>query len=85
MLLGMDTDEKVRENRLRRVTQRRGLHLVRNPRRDPRAADYGSYKIVDGNWGIVADFGWAHLSRPTGATRLDDVEAWLNREGPPQC
>jgi len=73
-------EDKVRENRLRRIAQRRGLHLVKNPRRDTRATDYGTYKLVDRNWAIVADFGWIQLSCPAGATRLDDVEAWLNRD-----
>ena len=37
----METIEKVRENRLRRMAKRQGLHLVKNGRRDPRAIDYG--------------------------------------------
>lgn len=75
----MDQSIKVRENRLRRVADRRGLRLLKNPRRDPRAIDYGSYKLADINGGTVADFGWDHPSLPVGATWLDDVEAWLTR------
>ena len=36
----------VRENRLRRMAKRQGLHLVKNGRRDPRAIDYGTWRIV---------------------------------------
>jgi len=36
----MDAAEKVREARLRRMTERRGLKLVKSRRRDPLAVDY---------------------------------------------
>jgi hypothetical protein len=39
-------DQKVRENRLRRVAQRQGLLLVKSRRRDPRAHDFGLYALV---------------------------------------
>lgn len=42
----METDEKVRENRLRRMAERQGLRLVKSRRRDPRALDYGLYVLV---------------------------------------
>ena len=38
--------DKVRENRLRRMAKRQGLHLVKNGRRDPRAIGYGTWCIV---------------------------------------
>ena len=41
------TSEKVRENRLRRVAERQGLALHKNPRRDPRALDYGTWRVVN--------------------------------------
>lgn len=65
-LTGM-TDQKVRENRLRRMAQRQGLELHRSRRRDPRALDYGTYWLTDaaGN-PVAADPG-----------TLDDVERWL--------
>jgi hypothetical protein len=49
MLSGMasNTQEKVRENRLRRMAARQGLQLVKSRRRDPRALDYGTYWLVD--------------------------------------
>lgn len=40
------TDEKIRENRLRRMAERQGLKLVKSRRRDPRALDYGRYWLV---------------------------------------
>src|SRR3954469_13220726 len=39
--------EKVRENRLRRLAARQGRILVKSRRRDPRADDYGLYVLVD--------------------------------------
>lgn len=71
----MDQDEKVRENRLRRAAERQGYRLAKNPRRDPRAVDYGSYMIIDpATSACVADFGWDH---PTIGNHLDEVEEWL--------
>jgi hypothetical protein len=39
-------DEKVRENRLRRMAKRQQLNLVKSRRRDPRAFDYGAYYLI---------------------------------------
>ncbi len=64
------TEFKVLENRLRRAADRQGLRLAKSHRRDPRAADYGQYWLMDDkNWPIaggqsgmflseVADFLW---------------------------
>lgn len=41
------TDDKVRENRLRRMAARQGLTLSRSRRRDPRALDYGLYWLTE--------------------------------------
>jgi hypothetical protein len=41
----MEQDEKVRENRLRRMAARRGLRLVKSPQRDTRGLDYGRYRM----------------------------------------
>jgi hypothetical protein len=41
-----DTEFKVFENRLRRAAERQGLRLVKSRRRDPRAADYGTYWLT---------------------------------------
>jgi hypothetical protein len=71
----MDEHTKVRENRLRRMAARQGYRLLKNPRRDPRAVDYGSYMLVDAHAGnFVADFGWDH---PSTGNHLDEVEEWL--------
>ncbi len=40
------TEEKVRENRLRRMAQRQGYRLIKSRRRDPRALDYGLFTLV---------------------------------------
>lgn len=68
------SDEKVRENRLRRMATRQGLVLKRSPRRDPRAYDFGGYMIV------VGASGFPVLGNENGlafAADLDDVEAFL--------
>jgi hypothetical protein len=41
------TDDKIRENRLRRMASRQGLALMRSRRRDRRAIDYGKYWLLD--------------------------------------
>lgn len=41
------TEEKVLENRLRRVADRRGLKLVKSRSRDTNAVDYGLYALID--------------------------------------
>ena len=68
MLSGM-TDEKIRENRLRRMAARQGLTLTRSKRRDPRALDYGVYWIGDAN-------NQALLTNERGID-LDEVEKYL--------
>lgn len=74
---------KARENRLRRMASRQGLQLLKNPRRDPRATDYGSYMLVDMNNAQIADFGWDHARFPEGSSWLDDIEAYLTAAGTP--
>ncbi len=79
--MARDQDYKVRENKARRAAKRQGLELRKNPRRDPRAVDYGSYMLVNAyNGGWVADFGWDHAVFPDGPDHLADVEAYLNRD-----
>lgn len=64
-----DVDGKIRENRLRRMAKRQGLHLHRSRRRDPRAVDYGLYFLVRS----------ADIDRevPTAGLTLDQVEQYL--------
>ena len=42
----MGDDDRVRENRLRRMAARQGLRLLKSPRRDPYADGYGTYRLV---------------------------------------
>ncbi|HEX4864262.1 MAG TPA: hypothetical protein VFV02_09330 [Acidimicrobiales bacterium] len=74
----MDATEKVREARLRRMAERRGLKVVKSRRRDPLAVDYGRYVIVDpdSNRPVAGEFGSASVMT------LDDVEVWLASPGP---
>lgn len=72
MLSSMATDtreseqsEKVRENLLRRMADRQGLALTKSRRRDPRALDYGRYRLVRGRATVL------------DTKTLDDVEAYL--------
>ncbi|MGW2936071.1 hypothetical protein ACWDA7_30435 [Streptomyces sp. NPDC001156] len=62
------TDDKIRENRLRRMAGRQGLSLRRSRRRDPRALDYGLY------WLDRADGTTA--TAPEGST-IDEIEHYL--------
>ena len=56
----MGTD-KVRENRLRRMATRQGLHLVKSRRRDPQALDFGTYGLADRDGGRVQVFAAEHV------------------------
>lgn len=64
----MSTNDKVRENRLRRSAARQGLTLTRSRRRDPRAVDFGRYWLANGDGEIQCD--------PEGLT-IDQVEEKL--------
>ncbi len=65
MLDGMDTGEKVRENRLRRMATRQGFRLVKTRRLDPLAIDYGTYRLVPAK------------GKPQGPFKLDELEKRL--------
>jgi len=52
---------------------RRGFLLQKSRRRDPRALDYGLYRIVDPERKLVV----AGSGRFEREMTLDDVEAWL--------
>ncbi len=41
------TEEKVMENRLRRIADRRGYRLVKSRSRDVNAIDHGLYALID--------------------------------------
>lgn len=65
--------EKVRENRMRRVAARRGLHLEKSRGRDPGALGYGGYMIVD----VAGNYVVAGASPYGFALDLDGVEKYL--------
>ncbi len=67
------SDEKIRENRLRRMAERQGLKLEKCRRRDPRAIGYGTYHLVDKDNNLVA---WG-LQDGYGMD-LDAIEKALN-------
>lgn len=66
--MASSTQEKVRENRLRRMAGRQGLQLLKSRRRDPRAIDYGIYWLVDAS-GVEVTSG-----------DVDAIETWLRGE-----
>ena len=69
------SNEKVRENRLRRMANRQGLGLQKCRARDPRALGYGSYRLIDLNLNAVI-----YHDPCSGYGRdLDDVEGYLSK------
>jgi hypothetical protein len=72
-----EQDEKVRENRLRRMAERQGLALSKSRRRDPHALDFGRYMLVDALTNTVVT-GAQHTGRH--GMDLDGVEAYLRGE-----
>jgi hypothetical protein len=67
----MDNEDKVRENRLRRMAARQGLFIIKSRRRDPSAIDYGAYWIADAytNTLETSELGF----------NLDEVEEFLTQ------
>jgi hypothetical protein len=67
------TAEKVMENRLRRIAERRGLQLLKSRRRDVNAIDYGGFMLVDGstNSAVLGAGPYAY------SADLDDVRRFL--------
>ena len=67
-------ENKVRENRLRRMADRQGLKLQRSRRRDEKAIDYDLYALI-----YVDTGGTMHPEGPTSifTLDLDDVEQYL--------
>ena len=68
--------DKVRENRYRRMLQRRGFQLVKSRRRDPRALGFGGFIIVDASANAVVA---GEIDSPR-ALNLDEVQAWLESD-----
>lgn len=56
-------DRKVLENKMRRSAERQGFRLEKSRARDPRAADWGTYHLVDKQtntlaaWGLHSGYG----------------------------
>ena len=71
----MSENSKVRENRLRRIAERRGFLIQKSKRRDPKAIDFGGYMLIDARTNSVV----------LGATSfafsadLDEIEDYLNK------
>jgi hypothetical protein len=69
------TEEKVRENRLRRMAKRQGLQLLKSRARDPRAIGYGGYMLVDSSHvAVLGGMPYAFCAS------MDDVETSLTGE-----
>lgn len=68
--------DKVKENRLRRVAERRGLRLEKSRRRDPQAMDFGGFMLIDSyrNFVVAGAHPYAY------SLSLDDVEKSLGEE-----
>jgi hypothetical protein len=71
-----DQPLKVKENKLRRASDRQGLRLVKSRSRDPRAVDYGLFALVDSETGVAVN---PLLKRFECSWTLDEVEGYLNR------
>jgi hypothetical protein len=70
----MISDDKVRENRLRRMANRQGLLLRKSRRRDPNAWDYGTFELIDPSINATL------IPSPTGRAygiSLDQIEREL--------
>jgi hypothetical protein len=70
----MSDSLKVYENRLRRMARRQGLLLAKSRRRDTRAVDWGTYRLVDTNSGAVV---CGDTANGFGMS-LEEIEAALN-------
>ena len=63
----MAQNEKVRENLLRRMAERQGYEFHKSRRRDPRAVDYGTYRLVP------------EKGKPREFDSIDTLEEFLTR------
>jgi hypothetical protein len=70
----MSDSTKIYENRLRRMAHRQGLSLAKSRRRDIRAKDWGTYRLLDTNSGSMV---CGDTSNGFGMS-LDEIEAALN-------
>ena len=77
-----DMADKVRENRIRRIADRRGLLLVKSGRRDPNALDHGLYALIDYDTGGAVNP--SLIGRYICSWTLDQIEDYLVEPGQPQ-
>jgi hypothetical protein len=77
-----DLADKVRENRIRRIADRRGLRLVKSGGRDPNALDYGLYALIDYDTGEAVNP--SLIGRYTCSWTLDQIEDYLVEPEQPQ-
>ncbi len=66
--------DKIAENKLRRIADRRGLTLKKSPRRDSKALDYGTYKLII----ETEDADGKHEHEWRAGLRFDQIEAALD-------
>ena len=71
----MTNEEKVRENRLRRIAKRRGFGLEKSRVRDPLAIGFGLWRISTLEFGRVPNAGRPHP--PEEMVPLWQVENFL--------
>lgn len=73
MNLPYSATDKVRENRLRRLTKRHGLWLVKSRCRTPSDLSYGGFMLIEPNRNFIVAGGDPFAF----SLSLADVEAWL--------
>lgn len=67
-------EDKIRENRLRRMAERQGLALRKSRRRDPNALAYGLFMVIEPKANVIV----AGSSEIGFSLDLDGVEDWLS-------
>jgi hypothetical protein len=71
--LDVEGEDKIRENRIRRMAHRQGLTIHKSRRRDPGAVDYDKYWVFEASSDVLVAGGEAGLN-------LDGVEDWLTTD-----
>jgi hypothetical protein len=72
---GMSNNDKIRENRLRRMAKRQGLELCKSSRRDVHSLDYGTYALYH-----PATANWYRRSPSQYGVTLDEIETDLTHQ-----
>jgi hypothetical protein len=75
----MEASEMTREKQLRRAAARQGLRLSKSARRDPRAKDYGKYRVENPDRGGAVVAGGTPYAY---SLNLDEVERILFPDRP---